>query len=158
LNKDTPPIPDNPLFPYGKQRIERSRGIKRLILRSFPLHFLSALRQEVHFFLIRIQYHLSRKPAVVHDKLVNLGCGDTGLPGWLNVDGYPGKNIDLVFDIRKRIPLPDACAKGIYCEHFLEHLEYSEEVPFFIAACFRIQQPGDWLRTVFHDVENKLRP
>jgi len=151
-------IPDNVLFPYGKQRIEESSGFLRWVLSWMPDHFYLALRHEAHLVKTRVRHTLRghRVPAGL-DLLVNLGCGGTGQEGWVNVDMYGGPNVNLVYDVRKRLPLRSGSAKGIFCEHFLEHLEYSEEVPFFIAECYRLLKPGGVLRLIVPDGEAYLR-
>ncbi len=63
------------------------------------------------------------------DLLVNLGAGNKGKPGWVNVDSYPFTGINCVYDCRKHLPFPDESVKGIFCEHFFEHIDYTEEVP-----------------------------
>jgi predicted SAM-dependent methyltransferase len=89
--------------------------------------------------------------------LLNLGCGHKGRPGWVNVDssGFPG--VDVVFDCRKRLPFPDCSAQGIFTEHFVEHLDYTEEVPCFLAECHRVLSPGGVLRIIVPDAEQYLR-
>lgn len=151
-------IPNNVLFPYGKQRIEESKGFVRWLLGHVPYHFYLALRQEIYLARVRLRYRIKGSPFNGgKELLVNLGCGTTGKPNWVNVDMAGGPNVNLICDLRKRIPLADGSARGIFCEHFLEHLDYSEEVPFFISECHRILRPGGVIRIIVPDGEAYLR-
>src|SRR6202012_4518096 len=67
--------------------------------------------------------------------LVNLGAGDAGLPGWINVARAAAPGVNCICDARKRLPFEDGAVKGIFTEHFFEHLDYGEEVPHFLAEC-----------------------
>ena len=151
-------IPDNVLFPYGKGRIEESRGLKRWLLQWIPYYFYIAMSQELRLIRIRIKHRiLGSSFKGRRNLLVNLGCGATGRSGWVNIDTAPGPNVNVVYDLRKQIPLPDRSAAGIFCEHFLEHLEYSEEIPFFVAECHRILRSGGVLRVIVPDAEAYMR-
>lgn len=88
--------------------------------------------------------------------LLNLGCGGAGRSGWFNVDAFPGDGVDLACDLRRRIPLPDGCARGVFCEHFLEHLDVQTEVPLFLQECRRLLAPGGVLRIVVPDAGRYL--
>jgi len=89
--------------------------------------------------------------------LLNLGCGYSGRPGWENVDSFRLPGVTLVFDCRRRLPFPAGSAQGIFTEHFVEHLDYTEEVPYFLAECHRVLLPGGVLRIVVPDAEQYLR-
>ncbi|NJO06324.1 MAG: methyltransferase domain-containing protein [Chloroflexaceae bacterium] len=65
--------------------------------------------------------------------------------------------ITCVYDCRKHLPFPDGSVRGIFCEHFFEHLDYTEEVPIFLSECARVLQPGGVLRLIVPDVERYLR-
>src|SRR4051812_15873373 len=116
--------------------------LKRFALWVLPKAFLRQLRFEVAMLGVRARHRLAGRKAFGTDLLVNLGCGASGKPGWINVDGMAAANVDVIYDLRRRIPLPSDSVKGVFCEHMLEHLDYVDEVPRFIAECFRIMQPG----------------
>lgn len=55
---------------------------------------------------------------------VNYGCGETKLPGFLNVDIEPSVKPDLVCDLRTEpFPLKNESTVLIQCIHNLEHIE-----------------------------------
>jgi predicted SAM-dependent methyltransferase len=130
--------------------------LKRLALWIFPKAFLRQLRFEMAMLGVRIRHGLAGRKAFGTNLLVNLGCGAAGKLGWINVDGAAADNVDVVYDMRRRVPLPSDSARGIFCEHLLEHLDYVDEVPRFIAECFRILQAGGVLRLVVPDAEKYL--
>jgi predicted SAM-dependent methyltransferase len=145
------------IFPYGKQKVERARGVKKLLLGILPYHTLFPLKCELRMALVRLRSlgkwyaYKTRK-----DLLVNIGAGAHGQDGWINIDAYHAKNIHCVFDVRKRLPFADHAVKGIFCEHFLEHLDYTEEVPYFLSECHRVLRPGGVLRIIVPDAERYL--
>jgi hypothetical protein len=83
--------------------------------------------------------------------LVNVGCGPQGVEGWVNIDSFPAEGVTCVRDCRTRVPLPSGSAKGILTEHFLEHLDYYEQAPRFLADCLRVLEPGGILRVIVPD-------
>jgi len=88
----------------------------------------------------------------------NIGCGDVGLAnGWVNIDFSVYPNVSYAFDCRKNLPFADNSAKGLYTEHFFEHLDYVTEAPFFLASCYRSLQKDGVLRIVVPDAEKYLR-
>jgi SAM-dependent methyltransferase len=85
------------------------------------------------------------------DLLVNVGCGPRGLDGWVNIDCVPAAGVTCVRDCRTALPLPSGSARGIFTEHFLEHLDYYEEAPKFLQECRRLLRPGGTLRVIVPD-------
>jgi len=83
--------------------------------------------------------------------LVNVACGPHVLEGFINLDLHPAAAAVIAWDCRTRLPLGDASAAGIRAEHFIEHLEAREELPSFLADCFRALQPGGVLRAIVPD-------
>jgi predicted SAM-dependent methyltransferase len=75
------------------------------------------------------------------------GCGETRYPGWVGVDCVCGKAVDLLLDLRRRLPFSDCSVNYCYSEHFLEHL-YPEEAKLHLAEAHRILVPGGVYRVV----------
>lgn len=56
---------------------------------------------------------------------LNVGCGPYQTEGFCNVD-WDWKPGVLCFDATRGIPLPSASLRGIFTEHCLEHISYSD--------------------------------
>lgn len=89
--------------------------------------------------------------------LVNLGAGPEGKPGWVNVDGLKQPNVNCLYDCRKDLPFPNESVRGIFCEHFFEHIDYTEDVPGFLSECRRVLKKGGVLRLIVPDAEKYMR-
>ena len=82
--------------------------------------------------------------------LLNLGSGTYNVAGWVNIDLWGwhaawGVHPDVVWDLRRPLPLPDGSVRGVFMEHVLEHLP----APVGLGAveqCHRLLQPGGVLR------------
>lgn len=97
----------------------------------------------------------ARRFAGANGLLINVGAGADIRPGWLNIDLVP--EADLRLDTRQRLPLPDRCARLIYLEHFLEHLDFPYEVLLFFRESFRLLEPGGTFSVAVPDAEGPLR-
>ncbi len=53
---------------------------------------------------------------------INLGCGDTPMAGWYNVDIYPGPGVDQIVDLRGRWPFESNSIEAVRSWHTFEHL------------------------------------
>lgn len=85
---------------------------------------------------------------------LNIGPGSASLPDWLNVDIAGG---DVVADLRRSLPFPDASASHIYCSHVLEHLRNPDESHRFLVECRRVLRRGGKLRVVVPNIGEYLR-
>lgn len=103
-------------------------------------------------------------------KRFHLGCGTIFIPNYLNIGwwehlghgtlyGNPNgvENTFLLnHDLVKGIPAADNSLEVVYHSHMLEHLSYAEGIE-FIAACYRVLQPGGVLRVLVPDLETWSR-
>jgi predicted SAM-dependent methyltransferase len=107
--------------------------------------------------------------AVASELKLNIGCGTSGIPGWVNIDNSPtillsrlpfGRRIFrtpdwprdvLRADVRKRIPFLDSSVSYIYSSHTFEHFTYEESLA-VAKECFRVFKPGGILRIVVPDL------
>jgi predicted SAM-dependent methyltransferase len=83
--------------------------------------------------------------------LANVGCGPTGLAGWVNLDMFDVPGVTLPTDCRHRLPLGNGSCRGMHVEHYFEHLEMTIERPRFLAECLRCLEPGGVLRIIVPD-------
>jgi predicted SAM-dependent methyltransferase len=105
---------------------------------------------------------------------LNIGCGTSGLPGWVNIDNSPtillsrlpfGKRLFRTpdwardvrrIDVRKRIPFDDSSVSYIYSSHTFEHFSYDEALA-VSRECFRVLKTGGILRVVVPDLSIAVR-
>lgn len=91
-------------------------------------------------------------------RYLNIGGGRWYYPRWENIDRDASEIfVDYKFDLnlKKRIPLPDACALLIFSSHCLEHL--ADDVCLFVLReCHRLLKPGGVLRLCIPDMDKAL--
>jgi SAM-dependent methyltransferase len=108
------------------------------------------------------------------DLKLNIGCGTSGIDGWVNIDNSPsillsrlplGKRIFRTpdwprgvrrADVRKRIPFPDSSVSYIYSSHTFEHFTWEESCA-VARECFRVLKPNGVLRIVVPDLGIMVR-
>ena len=102
---------------------------KTVFLSILPYHTLMHVYSELSLLLVRILSPIInfnwKKSLEKFDEpyMVNIAPGNFGEKEWINLDCVKAKNIIGVFDLRRKIPLPNNSVKVIFCEHFLEHLD-----------------------------------
>jgi len=87
-------------------------------------------------------------------RLLNLGCGDRPIAGWVNAD-LP----KLSFQAQPNWMLDATCSwkcpadtfGGVFTEHTLEHVSY-ESADFALRECYRTMKNGAWIRIVTPDI------
>ena len=112
-------------------------------------------------------------------KAVNIGCGLTIAPGWINIDNSPNArlakyprlkwvlwklgvlsdfhyrvawpNSILIHDVRKELPFAVSSIDYAYTSHFLEHNSL-DDARKIVSNVFRILKPGGVLRVVVPDL------
>ena len=129
------------------------RSIKLFINWIFPYSLVLRIRFELKILFARILNSLNplyflrtRKLSSQKSAKIHLGSGPNYLDGWINIDGLSSHKSDLTVDLRRRIPLRDNLAKFIYCEHFVEHLEYPDGAISFLKECHRLLENKGTLR------------
>ena len=147
------------IFPrYGALLANQWSFKRKLLYKILPIHTLYPLKDELRLAWVRLKSSfVSKQYREASDLMVNLGAGDKGKSGWINVDSYPFPGINCVYDCRKQLPFPSGSVKGIFCEHFFEHLDYTEEVPCFLTECHRVLKPGGVIRIIVPDSEQYMR-
>lgn len=84
--------------------------------------------------------------------LVNLGCGGTWHPEWVNFDFRPAPPHVRALDIRQRLPFADQSVDAVLHSHVLEHLSHDQALG-LARECLRVLKPGGVLRAVVPDLE-----
>jgi predicted SAM-dependent methyltransferase len=152
------PIRHLPIAPRSGEFIERSGKFRHLIYSLLPRYVLFPLKREFKLIPLKLrQSRVAKSYRNAKDLLVNIGAGGMGVNGWGNVDCYPAPGINCVYDSRKSLPFTDCSVRGIFCEHFFEHLDYTEEVPYFLSECLRVLTNGGVLRLIVPDTEIYLQ-
>src|SRR5215831_11591422 len=100
---------------------------------------------------------------------LNIGCGTSGIEGWVNLDNSPtillsrlplGRRIFQTLDwprnvrradVRKGISFPDSSVWCIYSSHTFEHFTYEDSLT-VARECHRVLRPGGVLRIVVPDL------
>lgn len=117
-----------------------SKGIRKLILKFFPLQTFMHMRTEILLILLRWKHGRVRRQYRKSDKLLaHLGAGLFAKPGWVIVNVSKGPLINCLYDCRKSLPFPDASVRRIFCEHFFEQIDYTEEVSYFLTV-FKVKK------------------
>jgi predicted SAM-dependent methyltransferase len=85
-------------------------------------------------------------------KMLNLGCGGTFHPDWINIDLFSTSPQVTAHDVRKGIPYPDGYFDVVYHSHVLEHMSASQG-RLFMREALRVLKPGGTVRVVVPDLE-----
>ncbi|PLY03574.1 MAG: hypothetical protein C0623_00730 [Desulfuromonas sp.] len=85
------------------------------------------------------------------EALINLGSGGAVVPGFVNIDFFGTAGVDYSADLRFPLKIPSNTACGIFSEHTLEHLTYTETEN-LLRECYRIIVPGGGIRIVVPDL------
>ena len=85
-------------------------------------------------------------------RLINLGCGKSFHPDWINFDCSPVHPSIVRWDVRSGIPEDDTSCEAVYASHIVEHLRRSEAGD-LMRECYRILKPGGIIRVVVPDLE-----
>jgi predicted SAM-dependent methyltransferase len=85
-------------------------------------------------------------------RLLNIGCGLTFHPDWINIDVDPYSSQVQYCDITKNLPYPDDYFDACYSSHVLEHLS-KQDAAKLVAECYRIIKPQGVIRIIVPDLE-----
>ena len=89
-------------------------------------------------------------------KMLNIGCGATYHPEWINLDVASADPNVLIIDINSGLPFSSEFATICYSSHVLEHLEKAGARN-LIVECFRVLKRGGVIRLVLPDLEALVR-
>lgn len=88
--------------------------------------------------------------------LLNIGCGATYHPAWVNIDVEPLTKQITRHDAAMPLPFNDSCFDACYCSHLLEHLT-RDEARLLLFEMYRVLKPGGVVRLVVPDLEGIVR-
>jgi predicted SAM-dependent methyltransferase len=136
------------------------RLIDRLSAREFE--FDLSTTQAVCYALERaVAHRLMRRapPNLNGPVLLNLGCGPHSFDGWVNADDYAPKRRlrerdfkpNWALDVTRPWKCPDDHWDGVFSEHVLEHVSYSQAV-FVLRECLRTMKSGAMIRISVPDL------
>lgn len=89
-------------------------------------------------------------------KMLNIGCGTTHHPDWINLDVSSSDPSVLPVDINKGLPFSSDSITVCYSSHLLEHLD-KVGARYFVAECVRVLNSGGVIRLAVPDLENIAR-
>jgi len=105
---------------------------------------------------MRNRKHQLNRQRIRTIRYLNVGCGRNAHPDFINIDYLWHPQVDLCWDITRKLPFEDRSIEGIFTEHCLEHFPLS--VGFEILKDMRrILKPGGTLRIAVPDAEIYLR-
>jgi hypothetical protein len=96
----------------------------------------------------------------VHSPLLNLGCGSTPHPAFVNVDLHAGPGV-VAHDLRTGVPFPDGTYDLVYHSTMLSHFRRPEAGRFIEAAWCGERSSGhdhEWLMLELYDQATRERP
>jgi predicted SAM-dependent methyltransferase len=130
---------------------------RRLVERAIPSNVLYPLKFELYAHQVRRRGRkVRRRFAGAQGLRVNVGAGSAGQPGWVNLDVMPRDGVTAVYDCRRNLPFPDGSVSMLFTEHFLEHLNFQDDVPVFLAECHRVLSAGGAMRVIVPDLAKYL--
>lgn len=125
-------------------------------------HSLSVAQHAFYWAERSVGHHLFRRPPpqIVGEALLNLGCGPHIFEGWVNADDYAIKRSfrqrafrpSWRLDITRAWTCPDNTWDGVFSEHVLEMLTYSDAV-FVLTECLRTLKPSGRIRISLPDLK-----
>jgi predicted SAM-dependent methyltransferase len=104
-----------------------------------------------NYYISRIRYRRVPKQGFA----LHLGCGDTYIPGMINIDGNIFRKKELWLDLRNRLPFPDKSASFVYSSDVLEHL-FPWESLFVLKEIRRVLRPEGIARISVPSMEHAL--
>jgi predicted SAM-dependent methyltransferase len=89
-------------------------------------------------------------------KMLNIGCGSTHHPDWINLDVSSSDPSVLVVDINNGLPFVSDSISVCYSSHLLEHLD-QDNARNLLAECMRVLKSSGVIRLAVPDLERIAR-
>lgn len=84
---------------------------------------------------------------------LNCGSGVCPLPGWVNIDADPASRPDVLADLGKALPYPDASVDFIHSEDFVSCLPDMPAVQTFLREARRVLKPAGVMRLLLPSLD-----
>lgn len=132
---------------------------KKNILKKRIIKVRGFLNRLISFLLLRFTAFnracLCRRAAKLNIDRLHVGCGNTLLPGWLNITFEPReeygrivkkkKALWLNYNLLKPWPLADSSIQFVAGSHMIEHIDLNGGIVFFKEA-YRVMKKGGVIR------------
>lgn len=126
--------------------------LKKALLQFLSRGFLQAARREIRFFWLALLSAFKPRYYNTNGRVfLNIAPGSTAQDLFFNIDAYYFPGIDAVVDCRRGLPFRDCVFQGVFSEHYIEHLDYVDELGGFLNECRRVLVDGGTLRLVTPD-------
>jgi predicted SAM-dependent methyltransferase len=124
-----------------RKLLRGSRALRGLRddLRTFKNEYLGSRISHIR------QYLATHELPALH-----LGANRANLPGWLETDIEPKKDV-IYLDASRKFPFADSCLAYIYAEHMIEHISYDSGLT-MLRECWRTLKNGGVLRIATPDL------
>ncbi|MDT7542554.1 MAG: hypothetical protein QOE33_2458 [Acidobacteriota bacterium] len=132
------------------------RSLKRTVAELIGRDRANQLTAPYHDWRARARTRRTLAALTPRDLCVQIGCGTRPLAGWVNLDAARGESVDVVWDLRRGMPFPDASCAVVFGEHVIEHVP-REAVEKLLRECLRSLAPGGVLRLSTPDAGLYLR-
>lgn len=135
--------------------------MEKLLDNKYAINLKSLLRFELSSFLGRMLYN-KKTPYKGSVNLLHLGCGDTYFEEFINADFYylrwlpwRKEKFDWLLDLRYPLNCTDNYWDGVFTEHTIEHLTFSQNLALF-KELNRTMKKNSWIRICVPGLEECL--
>ncbi len=108
--------------------------------------------QKLYSIIIRNKKYQINKSLKLKKKFLNVGCGPNPKDNFINLDYLWRLKVDICWDITRGIPFEDNTFEGIYTEHCLEHITFTE-CEKVLEEFYRVLTPKAIVRIIVPDAE-----
>lgn len=70
---------------------------------------------------------------------LNLGCGNKPKEGFIGVDRFPCKAVDIIADVTQPLPFDDGVVEEVYMDNLIEHVP---DIPALMGEIVRVSKHG----------------